>query len=105
MYGWDGAEYLAEQSASGAITQLREAGPWARWPAGSSDGRYILYTSRAHRVEYWVASNVTAPDSPIFLPAHPGGAPQSIACNLHPPSLDFQNGQAVRISPLSYRHR
>ncbi|HEX3681426.1 MAG TPA: hypothetical protein VHU83_02715 [Bryobacteraceae bacterium] len=66
IHGEDDAEYLAEKPPNGSIQVIAEAGAWSRWPSLSSNERYILYTQITHRVEYWLAENITAPDSPIF---------------------------------------
>ena len=65
VYGKDGIEYLAESLAGGDPTISSAAGPWARWPSYSSNGRLIVYTQIEHRVEYWVAENLTGPGSPL----------------------------------------
>jgi TolB protein len=65
MYDKDGIEYLAESLAGGAPAISSVAGPWARWPSYSSNGRLIVYTQIQHRVEYWVAENLTGPGSPL----------------------------------------
>jgi TolB protein len=68
MYGKDGKEYLAESLAGGAFTISSAAGPGARWPSYSSNGKLILYTQIEHKVEYWVAENLTGPGSPLQQP-------------------------------------
>ena len=65
VYGKDGIEYLAESLAGGDPTISSAAGPWARWPSDSSNGRLIVYTQIEHRVEYWVAEKLTGPGSPL----------------------------------------
>ena len=64
----DGREYIAESLAGGAPTILSAGEPWARWPSYSSDGRLIVYTQLEHKVEYWVAENLTGPGSPLQHP-------------------------------------
>lgn len=68
MYDKDGREYIAESLAGGVPTISSAAGAWARWPSYSSNGRQIVYTQIEHRVEYWVAENVTGPGSPLQRP-------------------------------------
>jgi hypothetical protein len=68
MYGKDGIEYLAESRAGGDPTISSAAGPWARWPSYSSNGRLIVYTQIEHKVEYWVAENLMGPGSPLQRP-------------------------------------
>jgi len=68
MYGNDGREYIAESLVGGAPTISSAAGPWARWPSYSSNGRLIVYTQMEHHVEYWVAQNLTGPGSPLQRP-------------------------------------
>jgi TolB protein len=65
MYDKDGVEYLAESHGGGEPTISSAAGPWARWPSYSSNGRLIVYTQIEHKVEYWVAENLTGPGSPL----------------------------------------
>ena len=68
MYGKDGIEYITESLAGGVPAVSSAAGPWARWPSYSSNGRLIVYTQIEHRVEYWVAENLTGPGSPLQPP-------------------------------------
>ena len=68
MYSKDGREYIAESLAGGAPTILSAGEPWTRWPSYSSDGRLIVYTKLEHKVEYWVAENLTGPGSPLQHP-------------------------------------
>jgi hypothetical protein len=68
MYDKDGIEYLAESHAGGVPAISSATGPWARWPSYSNNGRLIVYTQIEHKVEYWVAENLTAPGSPLQTP-------------------------------------
>ena len=66
MYDKDGIEYLAESQVGGEPAISSAAGPWARWPSYSSNGRLIVYTQIEHKVEYWVAENLKGPGSPLL---------------------------------------
>ena len=104
MYAEDGAEYLAERTADGTIAMDKRAGAWARWPSYSPDGRFIVYTSREHRVEYWLAEGVLASDSPVWETRAPR---QSARCPIYQPVQlrDASVDRTLRLSPVSQRHR
>jgi TolB protein len=64
-YDEQGVEHLAERDPGGAVRRVDAAGPRARWPSPSADGRSLLYTTVEHRVEFWLAENVFGPGSPL----------------------------------------
>lgn len=61
-----GIELLNEQVEGGKVRIIEEAGPGARWPSYSADGRWVLYTVVDHRVEYWIAENPLGVGSPAL---------------------------------------
>ena len=101
-YGDDGIEYVVEREPGGAVTRRTAAGPWARWPSYSSDGGAILFTAVDHRVEYWIAENVTAPDSPILRKGSEAPVLTSVECDRQP--AETQQAETV-MSPLKMHHR
>lgn len=106
MYDEDGVEYLAERAAKGRVEVLKRAGKGARWPSYAANGQRVIFTTLTRRVEYWIAENVWAADSPIMrqetsdatrpaehlCPAEPAKAVDAIA---------FSPG-AVAISPVKF---
>lgn len=103
-YDADGIERIVEKSKQGKLQTIKAAGDWARWASSSNDGRYILYTTIKHKVEYWMSEGEVH------------GSPQAEAdsCSLPPkdsavtgvgstqPGL---NPQTVRRSPVNFPHR
>jgi TolB protein len=53
----NGVDRLMEQRRGSVAHVLERAGSGARWPAYSRDGRSIIYTRIAHRMEFWVIDN------------------------------------------------
>jgi TolB protein len=102
-YAKDGKEYLVERSATGATRVLDGAGAWARWPSYSGDGRQVVYTEIDHRVEYWVADNITAGLTP--RPGHPPTVLSKAAPDEHAGSEDAPNRTGARASPVQMHHR
>ena len=92
-------EYLAEKAAGGKAVILKSAGAWSRWPSYSPDGNSILYTSIEHRVEYWLAEGLTAPDSPLRR------RPVVSASNVAPDPDAAPHHTASRSSPVELHHR
>ena len=107
FYEESGVETLAERSPAGKISTVGGAGPGARWPSYSSDGRLLLFTTIEHRIEYWLAENLFSPGSSLeqlafdHAPAAvPGGEAERAA------APDFiEHPATVRISPVDLHHR
>ncbi len=96
-------EYLMERSRAGAINLLKEAGEGARWPSYTSDGNFILYTVVEHHVEYWMADNLDAPDSPLQV-SHPHASSVAAAACPNRPRHTAAAGQP-ELSPVQMFHR
>ena len=96
-YGDDGVEYLMERPPGGKPERIGAAGRWARWPSYSSDGSRILFTAIDHKVEYWVADNVAAPDSPLMQAPPPPSVSTAPSCPPDPAE--------ARMSPVKMHHR
>ncbi|MDG4763967.1 peptidase S9 [Solwaraspora sp. WMMD406] len=84
------SEELYEQRPDGTGRIVAAAGQGVRYPVPSADGRMVLF-ARTHRtVEYWLAENVWAADSPVADLARPlvaratGGTPISEQAPLGP---------------------
>ncbi len=60
-----GLEELYEQLPDGTGRVLTEAGTGVRYPVVSADGSQLVFTRTRTTVEYWLAENVWADDSPI----------------------------------------
>ncbi|WP_431946108.1 TolB family protein [Micromonospora marina] len=58
-------EELFEQLPDGTGRVVTEAGPGVRYPVPSADGEQVLFTRTRTTVEYWLAENVWAADSPL----------------------------------------
>jgi TolB protein len=101
-YGPDGVEYLHERTPDGAERTLKAAGPWARWPSYSHDGARIVYTTIEHRVEYWLADNLRAPDSPLNRPP---AAVSKVTSSAPDERASAANRSASRSSPVQLHHR
>lgn len=71
VYDAERREHLAERSADGTVRVLEAAGEGARWPSYSADGRFILYTTVRHSIEFWLAENLFGAGSPLL--GQPGG--------------------------------
>ncbi|ABP53070.1 peptidase S9B, dipeptidylpeptidase IV domain protein [Salinispora tropica CNB-440] len=75
-------EELYEQLPDGAGRVVTEAGPAVRYPVPSADGEQVVFTRTRTTVEYWLAENVWAADSPLAPLARPlvaeAGTPQVI---------------------------
>jgi hypothetical protein len=95
-------EYLHERTPDGAERTLKAAGPWARWPSYSHDGARIVYTTIEHRVEYWLADNLRAPDSPLNRPP---AAVSKVPSSAPDERASAANRSASRSSPVQLHHR
>jgi TolB protein len=98
----DGREMLAMRRPGGEITLIRQSENWARWPSYSPDGKKILFTSVDHRVEYWLAENLHAADSPLQTRPNAGAVQTSDASA---PKAGGPNRSAQRASPVQMHHR
>jgi TolB protein len=96
-----GPPRLMQRSASGAIRRLDEAGDGVTWPSFSADGRFVVYTVVRHRIEYWIAENPTAQDSPVMRPKPTGEERVSLVRS----SLGRTAAPALRESPVQLLHR
>lgn len=95
-----GNELLATRQPGGKVTLVHQSAPWARWPSIAPDGRRILFTSIDHRVEYWLAENLLAPESPLQVQ---GSAQVNTAAEA--PPVGEPNRSARRASPVQMHHR
>ena len=96
-YGEDGVEYVEERSPDGRIQRNAAVNRWARWPSYSADRGKLLYTEIEHRVEYWVADNVVAADSPLLKPIHESSTRAAARCG--------PEDAEPHMSPLRMQHR
>lgn len=79
-------EELHEQLPDGRHRTLPAAGPGVRYPVTSRDGRRVTFTRTYRTVEYWLAENVWALDSPIaYLASKTVGPPGELVNPAHPP--------------------
>lgn len=114
-YGEDGIEYLTEKDNVGKQKLLTAAGKWARWPSSSNDGRYVLFTTINHRVEYWLIEDIDPVRSlsvefcPIGPPVQPAFEKSDIKTNGINGQSDTPPGgnspPAIQRSPVSFPHR
>ena len=63
------------------------AGAGARWPAYSSDGRYLTYTRLSHRIEFWMIEHPTGIGAPHDAPS----TARSLPLRGEPPSTDGES--------------
>ena len=99
-----GVERIVERAAGG------EARVWpgtegGRWPSLSADGRQVVFTTIAKRVEYWLAENPTGKGSPLAAPPRPARARRGaqVAAMTHRPEVEIRTG--ARRSPVDLHHR
>jgi TolB protein len=65
MHDEQDREVLAERGPKGKVSVLAAAGDGARWPSYSADGKWVLFTTINHQVEYWLAENPFGAGSPV----------------------------------------
>jgi TolB protein len=99
----DGHELLAVKSPAGEVSLIRQRVNWARWPSFAPDGKQILFTSVDHSVEYWMAENLLAQDSPLHLQSW--GSPNTALESATVSQYGGPNRSAKRASPVQMHHR
>lgn len=94
-----GTQELYEQLPDGTGRVVDEAGTGVRYPVCSADGRRIVFTRTTSTVQYWLAENVWADDSPVAHLARP-----LIAATSTPAVAEQPPAGPVR-SPVDTRRR
>jgi len=97
----DGHELLAMRQPGGEISLIHQKAGWARWPSFAPDGKRVLFTSIDHSVEYWLAENLLAPDSPLQNWERGTGGQTAAAAS----EAGGPNRSAKRASPVQMHHR
>lgn len=82
----DGVQMLYELDPAGRGRFVEEAGTDVRYPVASADGRFVAFTRIRRHVEYWLAENVWAADSPLLRPPEGVPAEGPRRGSAHPPT-------------------
>ncbi|MEU7484873.1 hypothetical protein [Streptomyces sp. NPDC042319] len=81
-----GREELHERPPGQLTRQVPAAGADLRYPVASRDGRQVVLTRTYRTIEYWLAENVWAPDSPVAdLASKTVPPPHKLVNPAHPP--------------------